>query len=71
MKTATFHHQLAPWQDSNVSEIDRNLDFATMENIHHGEACLRHGRIQLRSLSFAGQPTRIPQLEHWLVCLVG
>ena len=32
MKTATFHHQLTPGQDSHVSEIGPNLDFATLES---------------------------------------
>ena len=32
MKTATFHHQLAPGQNPNLSEIGPNLDFATLEN---------------------------------------
>ena len=70
MKTAALHHQFAPGQDPYVSEVDRNT-FATLKRLHKCEAYLRHGRVQLCSLSFAAQPARIPQLKHWLACLVG
>ena len=46
MKLVALHHQFALGQDSNVSEVGRNLTFATLKGLHKCEAYLRHGRVQ-------------------------